>query len=209
MLSEAKVGPPSTLTDGVNAALRTGRQGDQIVSELHGRYYETCYRRNLFHAANQTGVATTVGLATTYTGLCLSNPVGSAVNLVIVKVGASFPVAVAAGLTVGLMVGYNAGTNVTHTTPSTTLRSCFVGVGAAPVGLVDTACTFPTAPTLAKVMGTIGTAAITAISMESAISEDFEGSIILPPGGYAAIFTSAASGALGFLGSIKWEEVPA
>lgn len=208
MLSEARVGPPSTLTDGVNSALRTGKLGDQIVSELHGRYYEQTYRQNLFHAANQTGVATTVGLATTYTGLCLSNPIGSAKNLVLLKVGASFPVAVAAGLTVGLMVGFNAGTNVTHTTPSTTLRNNFLG-GPAPVGLVDTACTLPTAPTLAKIMGTIGTAAITAISMEPAISEDFEGSIILPPGGYAAIFTSAASGALGFLGSIKWEEVAA
>jgi hypothetical protein len=204
MLSQGQAGAV-TVADGNQGALRIGRSGEQIVSELHGRYYETTFRRAMFGAANQTGVATTVGLATTYTGLVLSNPVGSAVNLVICKVSASFPVAVAAAVTVGLMVGYS-GTNVTHTTPSTTLRNNFIG-GANPVGLVDTAATLPVAPTLHKVMGTIGTAAITAMAIEPAIAEDFEGSIILPPGGFAAIYTSAASGALGFLGSIKWEEV--
>lgn len=208
MLSQGQVGPISNTADGVQVAMRAGKLGEQIVSELHGRYYETCYRRALFGAANQAATVTTVGLATTYTGLVLSNPVGSSVNLSIIKVAAAFPVAPAAAIVVGLMVGYNAGTNVTHTTPSTTLRSNFVGVGNAPVGLVDTAATLPTAPTLQKVMGVVGTGAITVYGGIPAIEEDFDGSIILPPGAYAAIYTSAASAASGFFGSLKWEEVP-
>lgn len=207
MLSQGQVGPIASTADGVQVALRAGKLGDQIVSELHGRYYESAYRRAQFIAANQTGVATTVGLATTYTGLCLSNPVGSSVNLVIGKVGIAFPVAVAAGLVYGLMVGYNAGTNVTHTAASTTLRNSFVGVGAAPVGLVDTSATLPTAPTVSHIFGAVGTAAITVPMTLPTCFYDLEGSIILPPGAYAAVFTSAASGALGFLGSIGWEEV--
>jgi len=206
MLSQGQAGL-QTVADGNQGALRIGKSGEQIVGELHGRYYETTYRRAMFGAANQTGIATTIGLATTYTGLILSNPLGSAVNLVVCKVSASFPVAVAAAVTVGVMVGFNAGTNVTHTAASTTLRSNFLG-GAQPVGLVDTSATMPTAPTLQKVIGTIGTAAITSFGTVPSLSEDFEGSIILPPGAYAAIFTSAVSGAVGFLGSISWEEVP-
>ena len=197
-------GPISSTPVGVPTIVRTGQLGDVITSELHGRYYEQCYRRNIFSAANQTAIATTVGLATTYTGLVLSNPVGSSVNLVLLKAAAAFPVAVAAGTVVGLMLGYNAGTNVTHTA-AVTPRSNFFGVGAAPIGLVDSSATMPTAPFVQKVMGTIGTATI---STAPGIGEDLEGSIILPPGAYAAFYTSAASGALGFMGSFKWEEVP-
>lgn len=208
MLSQGQVGPIASTSDGVQVALRAGKLGDQIVSQLHPRYYEASYRRARFNAANQTGVATTVGLATTYTGLCLSNPVGSSVNIAIGKVGIAFPVAVAAGLVYGLMVGYNASTNVTHTAASTTLRSNFVGVGAAPVGLVDTSATLPTAPTVSHIFGAVGTAAMTAPATLPPCMYDLEGSIILPPGAYACVYTSAASGALGFLGSFEWTEVP-
>ena len=55
MLTQNQVGPvattasiaPGTLTPG-----RAGNLGDLIVSELHGRYYEQTYRRNVFVAAN-------------------------------------------------------------------------------------------------------------------------------------------------------------
>ena len=87
---------------------RMGRQGDQIVSELHGRYYEQAYRNNVFVGSNgATPSVTTVALATTYTGLALINPASSAVNLSLLKVGYSFIVAFAAGSTVGLMGGYS------------------------------------------------------------------------------------------------------
>jgi hypothetical protein len=37
---------------------------------------------------------------------------------------------------------------------------------------------------------------------------DLEGSIILPPGGFAAIYTSTVSGAASLWASMQWEEVP-
>ena len=191
---------------GTQAQLRAGQDSDLIVSTFQAQYAEAVRLGKVFSVANQTGIATTVGLATTYTGLALCNPLGSGVNLVLLKVAAAFPVAVAAGVVVGVMVGYSAGTNVTHTA-AIAPRSNLVGTGAAGLALADTSCTFPTAPTLQKVIGTIGTAAITAMSIEPAISEDFEGSIILPPGAYAAFYTSTVSGALGFVGSFKWMEI--
>lgn len=210
MIIQGQVGALASTTSlpaGQQTISRFGNMGDQIVSELHGRYYETCYRRAAYVAANQAAATTTVGLATTYTGICLSNPVNSTFNLVINKVGYNFIVAPAAALAVGFMVGYNGSTNVTHTTPITP-RSSFVGVGATGVGLVDAAATLPTAPTVSHIFASNITGAITTAADGAGGLVDLEGSVILPPGAYAAIYTSAASGTSGFLGSISWEEVP-
>jgi len=210
MLSQAQVGPlatTSSLPVGTQANLRTGNMGDLIDTKLQPDYYESCYRRANFGAANQTGRVTTVGPALTYNGICLSNPIGSTVNLVPTFVGYSFPVAPAAAVVVGIMIGYNSSTNVTHSTPITP-RSNFFGVGASPVGLVDEVATLPTAPIVAKILGTVYTAAITTSPTAGPALTDLKGSIILPPGAYMAIFTSTVANTAGFLGSIDWVEVP-
>ena len=209
-ISLSQVGPLSSVVSiapGQQIVQRAGQLGDQIISELHGRYYETAYRRALFNAANQAPTTTTVGLATTYTGLVLSNPVGSPVNLVLNKVGYAFLVAFPAAAAIGIMCGYNSSTNVTHTTPGTP-RSNFFGAGGAGSGLIDVAATLPTAPVVTHLLATGLTGAITVQEMISGDMVDLEGGIVLPPGAYAAFFTSTASGASGFMGSMQWEEVP-
>jgi hypothetical protein len=210
MQVQTQVGPITSSTSMAPASIipaRAGQLGDLITSELHGRYYETAYRRALFNAANQAATTTSAGLATTYTGLCLSNPVGSSVNLVLNKVGYSFLVAFAAAAAIGLMCGYNSSTNVTHTTAGTP-RSNFFGSGAAGQGLVDTSSTLPTAPVVTHLFGSGLTGAITTDPVVSGELVDLEGGLILPPGAYAAIYTSTASGTSGFLGSFQWEEIP-
>jgi len=205
MLIQGQVGPLATsasLAPGVQAPQRQGNMGESIFSELHGRYYETCYRRALFNAATQAATTTTVALATTYTGLVLSNPVGSQVNLVLGKVGIALSVAPVAISALGLMVGYNSGTNVTHTTPGTP-RSLYFGVGATGVGLVDTSATLPTAPVLVHPLMNGFTAGALPSAAPSLI--DVEGGLILPPGAYAAIYSLTA--VIGLF-SFAWEEVP-
>ena len=212
MIIQGQVGPLATsasLAAGTQPNLRQGNMGDMIVSELHGRYYETAYRRNQFWASNPTGVtttATTSGSTTAIVGINISNPINSPVNLVLNKLGYAFTVAFAAASNIALGVGYNSGTNVTHTTPLT-VRNGYVGVGAAGYGLVDSSVTFPTAPNFLHTIGSGLTGAITTTPyLEGDL--DLEGSIILPPGAYAGIFTTAAGGASGFFGSFGWEEVP-
>ena len=208
MLTQGQVGALSatqSIAPGTQVPLRQGNMGDAIFSELHGRYYEATYKRSVFNAAI-TGQVTTVGLATTHTGLVLSNPVGSTVNLVLLKFGYGFTVVFAAVASVGLAIGYNSGTNVTHTTPVTP-RSNFVGAGAAGVGLVDSSSTLPTAPTLHTILGAGLTGAVTVQTYSGALI-DLEGSIILPPGAYVATYTSAVCGAAGGHFSFSWEEVP-
>lgn len=191
--------------DNATILARGGKQGDIITSELHGRCYEQTLRGNRF-GGSITGQVTTVGAATTYTGLVLSNPVGSPVNLVIDKVGAAFLVAFTAAASIGIMTGYNSTTNVTHTTPAV-VRNKKIG-GAIGYGLLDSAATLPTAPVLDIVLATGLTGAITTAPEIPAIMADLEGSIILPPGAYAAIYTSTASGTASMSASFSWEEVP-
>lgn len=197
---------PQTLKEGPGTPVRQGNSGEQIVQQLHGRYYESTYRRNVFNGA-VVGQVTTVGLAATYTGLCLSNAPGSPVNLVVLKCGYAFIVAFPAGAVVGLMTGYNAGTPVTHTTPVIPRGQFFNNAGGGQAGLLDSSATLPTAPTLNTIFAAGLTGAITTTPFGQGGVVDLEGSLILPPGAYAAFYTSTVSGAAGGAFSFSWEEV--
>jgi hypothetical protein len=209
MLIQGQVGPQVTTQSaapGTQLSMRQGQLGEQIISNLHGPYYELNYRRQLFNGGI-VGQVTTVGLATTYTGLCLSNPVGSTYNVVVLKASYAFIVAFAAGSVIGLMTGYNSTTNVTHTTPVTP-RSQFFGTGAAGVALLDSSATLPTAPTINTIFGSGFTGAITTTPHTGPTIIDIDGSIILPAGAYCAFYTSTASGAAGGAFSFTWAEIP-
>jgi hypothetical protein len=204
-LPVAGVTGPATVSDGAQALLRQGRQGELIAQELHGRYYEAAFRKTMFSGGNAAGVTTTVGTATTYTGLVLSNPIGSPVNLILNKVGVGNSVAPAAVMLLGLMTGFSAATNVVQTTPIVP-QGNFVGQGAG-FGLLASAATLPIAPTFRTVLAFLTATAVTVVD-EPDVFVDMEGSLILPPGAFVAIYTSSASGAAALAASMQWEEVP-
>lgn len=205
MLLQGQVGAPSaSQAPGQQPILRQGALSDLTVSEFMGRYGEACYRRQQFSGATQAAVATTAAFATTYTGLVLTNPLNSPVNLHLNKVGLASIVAQTAALGVGIMVGQST-TAVTQTT-AITPRSNFVG-SAVGYGLVSSAATLPVAPTLQQMLGSIGTGATTVQQLQLTVL-DLESVIILPPGTFAAIYTSAASAAASILASFAWQELP-
>jgi hypothetical protein len=202
---EGQVGPQA-LTNGASATARTDRSSAIVNTEAHGRYREATYQKAMF-SGTITGQITTVGLATTYTGLCLTNPVGSPVNLSVNKVGFAFIVAFAAASTIALMTGFNASTAVTQTTPVTVRNQFFTG-GTSGSGLLASAATLPTAPTLNTILGAGLTGAITTATVVTPAVVDLEGGLEIPPGGYVAFYTSTASGAAGGAFSFQWEEIP-
>jgi hypothetical protein len=61
--------------------------------------------------------------------------------------------------------------------------------------------------TLDTILFTTGSAATTAIATISPMVYDFEGSIILPPGGYATIWSNFIIPASSMLSTFAWEEV--
>lgn len=206
MVDTAQVGQQTGtgLGTGIVAPLRSGPQSDLIVSEYHGRYYNITRDNKCFSVASQAVATTTVGLATTYTGLVISNPIGSGINLVLNK--ASLMQSVIQSTQVeafAIAVGFNATTNVTHTTPATP-QACLIGSGASAVAKADTSATLPTAPLYDTFFTNTGTA--TADST-GAMVVDFEGSKVLIPGAYALFVTPAQASVAGMWFSFSWEEI--
>jgi hypothetical protein len=178
-----------------------------MVSALHGSYYEQTARRAQFFGSNgATPSVTTVALATTYTGLVLFNPANSSVNLAINKVGYSFLVAFPAAATIGLMVGWAATGITTSSAAASPGSASLIGSNAVSQGRCALSATLVGTPLLHTVFGAGLTGAITTTPQNQTIV-DLEGSVVLAPGGYAAIYTSTVSGAASLAASFQWEEV--
>ena len=193
----AKGGPSNALSP-----LIAGKQYDLLTSPFHGAKYHQAYAGALFCGANPSGVTTSAGLATTYVGLCLSNPAANTVNLVLRRIAGAFIVAPATVTGLMLITGYSAAGVVTHTTALAPF-STLIGTGPSPTAKLDSACTIVGTPVYTQSL----TETLVATDLP-AFSLDLEGAIVLPPGAYAAIGTTIAGPASGFMGSMEWEECP-
>lgn len=201
MIIQGQVGAPAASSaPGSTPTARLGNLNDTIVSELHGRYYESAYRGASFSAANQAAQAVSAALATTYTGLVLYNPPGSGVNLVPNKVKYALSVAPAAIAPIGLISGFVSTGGVTAQTTLLTVRSNLIG-GAAGKGIALSAATIITPVWLAQLFDGFTAAALP----NPTPLVDLEGAFVIPPGGFIGIGALTAVTGLGFM---SWEEVP-
>ena len=179
MIIQGQVGQPtiSTLSAGTTPPVRQGQLGDVIVSELHGRYYETAYRRNMYTATLTAGTTTSAALSTTFTGLLLLNPNNSQVNIVVNKVGFSFLVAFTAAAAIGLQTGNQSTALLSGlTTTNTSVRPNYVGAGIG-TGLTYSAAT-TTGPVLQQLFGAGLTGAITTAGGISAQGNIYSGKAV-------------------------------
>ena len=179
---------------------RGGRQGEMLVSVLHGDHYEQTYRGNVFSINTQgTAVTTTAALATTWTGLGISNPAGSGVNLVLIRFTCS-QFAVGAAAAIGILGGV--GVLSATLTPQTRLIGG-AGVSKARGSATDTIST----PLLIGTYGQVGSLATTGYGMSAGVQIELDGGIIVPPGSFIGSYTSVVTtSALNF--GYVWEEVP-
>ncbi len=180
----------------------SGKQGEVWHASRHGGRYLQTYS-GLCGFTQAIGQITTVGLATTYTGLCLSNPAASTVNLVLMNVTGGYNVSSTAINTIGLATGYSAAGVVTHTVAGTVYNSKIGVASTALQGLADTACTLVGTPVWTKIFANV----ITTTVAGSYFNYDAMGEIILPPGAWCAIVTNAVSAAAGLYATMSWEEV--
>lgn len=185
-------------TAGSQAQPQLDKQGAIPVAALHGTFYEAALAARLFMGSSQTAVTLSAALATTYVGLCLSNPSGSAVNLSLLRVAGLFNVAPSALTAFGLIIG--ASPITVHTTPVTPVNAKLGGT--ASVGLLDAACTL-VAPSWGRWF-TVNSGATAQASFDSLV----DGGLMIPPGTYVAVGAQIAGPTNGFLGSMLWEEAP-
>jgi hypothetical protein len=179
--------------------LRGGRQGEAIVSNLHGQYAEQTLNGNIFSVSSQAVVSTTAGTTGTWTGLGVANPTASRYNLVLLGFGCGQGAAGAAGA-VGIQSCTNSGF-----ASAVTIQNGMIG-GRASVALADDGATI-VSPAVIRIFGTIGSVATTGYGLVTGIWVDIGGSIIIPPGMAVASYTTAATtSALQF--TFMWEEVP-
>ena len=201
MQAEARVGLISAAEGTINP-LRSGTEGG-LVLDLHGKYYEAVKAGRVFVACNQAAVAVTAAMATTYTGLVVENPATSGKDLVMLRFGYTATIAAPVAATVlGLMTGLDAGDAAAAITP----RNRYVG-GPASVAIVDNGCTLTGTPVLEQVFSQVGTGATTVPLVAQPCEIDLDGSLIIPPGYYVAVYSFAANTAA-FIFSLMWEEVP-
>lgn len=198
------VGPVKYIDGTTVNSDRYGRFGDKIVSELQGRYYENCSRGNIYFACSQAVATTTVGLATTYTGLCLSNPIGSATNIALLWASVIQSVVQATQIEGYLLAtGSSSTTNVTHTTPGTVYTGLVGAANNNSVAKVDTAATLTGTPVYTAPLTN------TATSTQNGPGEwaEFAGMITLAPGGYVCFATPTQASVAGLWLGFVWAEV--
>jgi len=201
MRLEGRVGTIDVDAGSINP-LRTSTDGSLVIREGGGRHYQAAIEGRLFSVANQAAVATTVGLATNWTGLAVCNPTGSGKNLIILEFGWSQSAEAVDDGIVGLMTSSDK-TMTSVLTPVPAMN----GAGSS-VAVVDTANATILTPILERVCGTHGMPANTAVQIAVPQSiYQVDGSIILPPGRSVLTYTSQdnTTGIYYFL----WEEVDA
>ena len=220
MLIQGQVGQ-AIGQDGTNNNLRQARTSELIVSQNHGRFYEATSRGNMFAltlSAATTGVSAgnLVGAAAAAaTQFAIWNPVGSGVNLSILKTH----IAIISGTIVGGPVfhGYFNGT-----VPS--IQSTFDAGRGAQNSLIGgrtplaryvntaassgTALTGGVAPLIHKPMNLTYSAGTYAALAGSIAMDLVDGDIVIPPGyGWLPLFAGAGTSVL-FSAACTWEEVP-
>ena len=216
---------PQTVGDGAQIPFRQGRAGDQIVSELHGRFYEQNYRAALFtggmtltsiNAATFTS-ATTGVTATPVVGIY--NPQTSKVNCVILQA--------VLGITVTALASTGGGPFVWMVST----QNNAVSTGAAPFSTLTLTQNGSQVKNVAGVAltGMTGTLAVvrasalfggsftnqsftaTAAGMQTtqfSSVENLDGSLIVPPGGVLALMATTTPVAHSATSGLLWEEVP-
>jgi hypothetical protein len=222
MLIQGTTGPVN-VGDGVNPPIRQGRQGDVLVSQLHGDMYEQNYRGNTYftgHTSLAALSANTITLtATTTPILGVWNPLSSTVNVVLLR---AMLTVVANNLTSGagpgaFMLAVSAGNGAISTGLTPYNSKTLIAAGSQVRGFAGATALTGLTNNLVIAAGsalpspsglTYTTLASTSLLNSYVGVENFDGSIIVPPGGVFALLNTTSSTVFSAAGRLTWEEVP-
>lgn len=213
MLIQGQVGQPNTqsMTPGSTPAIRQGQQGDVIVSELHGRYYEATYRQNVYSVSVSTAAAITayVGAAGGTPMIAVYNPINSGKLINPLQAGYNNVVAASAAGTVSFAVWFGPTAAITQTTLTAATNNYSLNrLGSVTQCFTNVALTSSTALVNAYPIGFYYWATGAGAFQSGPTFVDINGSFILPPGTMMALGGSAALTSATWIGSLAWEEIP-
>jgi hypothetical protein len=208
-----------SLADGTNNAVLQGKQGDQIVSELHGKYYTQAYRGNVYWGSTALAGVTLPILSSTSPTFVLWNQ-STTKNLSLIRIQITPTTAMTTASGYGYAFLPNAGSAVgtaapvSAVTPITATRGPVLIPNVAGQGLsgavVASAATLTSAATIFRNNGmSAGTGAITAPATQPILQEDFDGTLIIPPLCLMIVGTTITTSGQSATGvTAIWEEVP-
>lgn len=213
---------PSIASDGVQSMpMRQGKTGEQIVTELHGRFYEQTYRAALFsNGMTLTALtANTISLGAAATPILgIYNPGTSSVNAIVAQAALRCVInTVTTPVGAGAFVwASSVGNNAVSTGTAGFNRKTLASSGAqakgmafvAMTGLTNNVVIFEGADFSSPSGLTYGTIAVTATETDFGGVQNFDGSLIVPPGGMLALLNTVSTTTMSVTGRILWEEVP-
>jgi hypothetical protein len=187
---------------GSNVPAESDGYKELITLSQGGRLQRACEAGRLFSACNATKVATTAGVTGTWTGLCISNLLGSGKKVIVHEFGWGLMIAADVAGNNGLMTG-----TIAAPAAGVTVHNCLDGESASLAVYADDGATIVT-PLQVRTFGEYGTAATSAFQAPGPHIVDLKGSLILLPGRTVATFTTLATTAC-FQFHFIWEEIPA
>jgi hypothetical protein len=220
MLIQGQVGQ-ITGTDGSQPNLRQARTGELVVSQNHGRYYETASRGNMFNLTMSLSVGTVVAgnivgaAANAATQFAIWNPLGSGFNMTILKTHiAIYSGTIVAGPVFHGVFALGNPTNATTFDSGRGAQNSLIGgrqpivryINTATTGTTITGGTTPLVHRPMNMQFSAGTYA--ALAGTPGIMDLVDGDIVIPPGyGWLPLWTGGGTSVV-FSASCTWEEVP-
>lgn len=197
---------PQFAADGSVIGSRAGRLGDQIVSELNGKYYEQASRGRLFHAFAIVTAPVIFSTAAGTGGPLLWNPPNSGVNLSVLAITTNVTVVTTVAAALGLTGNSGQTSAPTSTTVIDQRSNAYIG-GAASVSTPYRIGTPTNAGGFFLPLTGLHTGALT-VDTTTVAFIDVGGAIIAPPGTWVSIAASAtATTTVAQLGML-YSEVP-
>lgn len=196
-----------------------GDERQQLADALHGKHYADCLRGRVFsQAATPLGLAIPIYTATALAGgMPIWNPMGSGVNVELIHVDIGYGSGTADYASIGLMHIDTKQSNLAtgaHLTAfaATTPKNGLLGGGQASLVKSSNAGTVTATAGAAgdwvRTLASINLEAQTGTAHGTTIVHyDFDGTIIVPPGGLVYLAATKATTAL-YASSIVWKEVP-
>lgn len=224
MQSEGQVGP-FVLADGTVNTLRMGRQGEQIFSELHGRFYEQNFRGNVYSGGMaSTAITNTTFTAQTLTATCTPiagvwNPSTSPVNLEILQATLSCIISALQNTGGGPYVWASSVGNTAITLGNAPFsRKTGVASGSYAKDMSGVALTGQTNALVVRGAAALGGGSSLAAAFlatqagapgfQASSTEVFDGALIVPPGGILALLGSTTPVAVSASSMLLWIETP-
>lgn len=191
---------------GIGARFKQGRQAEQVVSELHGRYYTQAYDGSLFVAHAIVTAPVIYSTAAGTGGPLIWNPPGSGINVVPVALGYGVTVVTTVAAALGLTgnVGQVVAPGSVTAIDSKTQAIIGGGTGKATAYRIGT----PTnAGGFFLPLADLHTGALT-VNTGAINWVDVGGVLICPPGGWISVAASATASTTVAQLALVYEEVP-